>query len=388
MGLDFKIRTFVMKKLNLFTMGLMLIHATGAIADEHSLAKLTDLAGASGFEKSVRDAVKQQWQPSMNRITVDGMGNLIGQYKTNQKGPNVLLMAHMDEVGYMIESITPDGFLKIIPLGGIPSSVIFAQRWMVSTPKGAILAYSGMDSTHLIDEVKKNQLPKGNAVFLDIGAETKEQAETKFNVRPGLQVTPASQFSALSENRFLAKALDDRLGLALISDVLDSIKNQERPNQLYAAATVQEEVGLRGASTVYKSTHPDITINVEVGIADDYPALIAKRKGRIALGKGPTLFVFDRSMIPHQELLNWVLDLAKKNNIQVQLESEIGYGQDGSKVQSSGSGVPSINIGVPIRYAHQQAGMFDKRDYDQAVKLVSLIVTHLNQQVVEQIKAG
>lgn len=155
-----------MKKLNLFTMGLMLIHATGAIADEHSLAKLTDLAGASGFEKSVRDAVKQQWQPSMNRITVDGMGNLIGQYKTNQKGPNVLLMAHMDEVGYMIESITPDGFLKIIPLGGIPSSVIFAQRWMVSTPKGPILAYSGMDSTHLIDEVKKINCLRGMRYFL------------------------------------------------------------------------------------------------------------------------------------------------------------------------------------------------------------------------------
>ncbi|MBN9226569.1 MULTISPECIES: M42 family metallopeptidase [Legionella] len=378
-----------MKKSKELMLGLMLISATAsAVADEHSLAKLTDLAGASGFEKSVRDVVKQQWQQSMNNLSVDGMGNLIGQYKLNQKGPNVLLMAHMDEVGYMIESITPDGFLKIIPLGGIPASVIFAQRWMVSTPQGPILAYSGMDSTHLIEEAKKNNLPAAHAVFLDIGAENKEQAETKFNVRPGLQVTPASQFSALSDNRFLAKALDDRLGLALIGDVLDSIKNQERPNQLYAAATVQEEVGLRGASTVYQSTHPDITINVEVGIADDYPALVAKRKGRIALGKGPTLFVYDRSMIPHQELLNWILDLAKKNNIQVQLESEIGYGQDGSKVQGSGSGVPSINIGVPIRYAHQQAGVFDKRDYDQAVKLVSLIVTHLNQQVVDQIKAG
>ncbi len=378
-----------MKKLNGLTIGLMLISATtGAVVDEYSLVKLTDLAGASGFEKSVRDLVKQQWQQSMSNLTVDGMGNLIGQYKEDQKGPHVLLMAHMDEVGYMVESITPDGFLKIIPLGGIPASVIFAQRWTVSTPNGPILAYSGMDSTHLLEEAKKNNLPAANAVFLDIGAESKEQAETKFMVRPGLQVTPASQFSPLSENRFLAKALDDRLGLALIGDVLDSIKNKDRPNQLYAAATVQEEVGLRGASTVYQSTHPDITINVEVGIADDYPALVAKRKGRIALGKGPTLFVYDRSMIPHQELLNWILDLAKNNNIQVQLESEVGYGQDGSKVQGSGSGVPSINIGVPIRYAHQQAGVFDKRDYDQAVKLVGLIVTHLNQKVVDKIKEG
>ncbi len=369
-------------------MGFMMMTSLDVSADQHSLAKLTDLAGASGFEKSVRDVVKLQWQQSMSRVTVDGMGNLIGVYKENAKGPNVLLMAHMDEVGYMVESITPDGFLKIIPLGGIPASVIFAQRWTVSTPKGPILAYSGMDSTHLIEEPKKNKLPAVNAVFLDIGAETKEQAETQFNVRPGLQVTPASQFSPLSENRYLAKALDDRLGLALIGDVLESIHNQQQPNQLFTAATVQEEVGLRGASTVFNSTHPDVTINVEVGIADDYPALIAARKGKIALGKGPTLFVYDRSMIPHQELLSWILDLAKKNNIQVQLESEIGYGQDGSKVQGSGSGVPSINIGVPIRYAHQQAGVFDKRDYDQAVKLISLIVTHLNQNVVDQIKAG
>ncbi|WP_115702667.1 M42 family metallopeptidase [Legionella sainthelensi] len=378
----------MMKKINAVLMGFMMMASLDVSADQHSLAKLTDLAGASGFEKSVRDVVKLQWQQSMSRVTVDGMGNLIGVYKENAKGPNVLLMAHMDEVGYMVESITPDGFLKIIPLGGIPASVIFAQRWTVSTPKGPILAYSGMDSTHLIEEPKKNKLPAVNAVFLDIGAETKEQAETQFNVRPGLQVTPASQFSPLSENRYLAKALDDRLGLTLIGDVLESINNQQQPNQLFTAATVQEEVGLRGASTVFNSTHPDVTINVEVGIADDYPALIAVRKGKIALGKGPTLFVYDRSMIPHQELLSWILDLAKKNNIQVQLESEIGYGQDGSKVQGSGSGVPSINIGVPIRYAHQQAGVFDKRDYDQAVKLISLIVTHLNQNVVDQIKAG
>ncbi|CAM3400269.1 M42 family metallopeptidase [Legionella longbeachae] len=377
-----------MKKINAVLMVLMMTGAFAVSADQNSLAKLTDLAGASGFEKSVRDVVKQQWQQSMSRVTVDGMGNLIGLYKDNPQGPNVLLMAHMDEVGYMVESITPDGFLKIIPLGGIPASVIFAQRWTVSTPNGPILAYSGMDSTHLIEEPKKNKLPAVNAVFLDIGAETKEQAETQFNVRPGLQVTPASQFSPLSENRYLAKALDDRLGLALIGDVLESIKNKQHPNQLFTAATVQEEVGLRGASTVFNSTHPDVTINVEVGIADDYPALIAARKGKIALGKGLTLFVYDRSMIPHQELLSWILDLAKKNNIQVQLESEIGYGQDGSKVQGSGSGVPSINIGVPIRYAHQQAGVFDKRDYDQAVKLISLIVTHLNQNAVDQIKAG
>ena len=164
----------------------------------------------------------------------------------------------------------------------------------------------------------------------------------------------------------------------MISEVLEKLKTQKQPNQLFAAATVQEEIGLRGASTVFHTTHPDIAINVEVGIADDYPALLAERKGRIALGKGPALFVYDKSMIPHQELLNWILALAKTNNIPIQLESELGYGEDGSKVQGSGAGVPTINIGIPIRYAHQQAGVFDQRDYEQTIKLVSLIVSNLD----------
>ncbi|VEH37391.1 endo-1,4-beta-glucanase [Legionella sainthelensi] len=99
-----------MKKINAVLMGVMMMASLDVSADQHSLAKLTDLAGASGFEKSVRDVVKLQWQQSMSRVTVDGMGNLIGVYKENAKGPNVLLMAHMDEVGYMVESITPDGF--------------------------------------------------------------------------------------------------------------------------------------------------------------------------------------------------------------------------------------------------------------------------------------
>ncbi|WP_051546067.1 M42 family metallopeptidase [Legionella lansingensis] len=355
--------------------------------DNNFLATLTDLAGAPGFENAVRNVVKSQWQHSLSQATTDGIGNLIGQFKSDQKGPRVLLMAHMDEVGYMVEFITSDGFLKVIPLGGIPTAVIYAQRWIISTPKGPVLAYSGMDSTHLLDETKKSLTPINNAIFLDIGAENQEEAEKK-GIRPGLQVTPASQFSQLSEHRFLAKALDDRLGLALISDVLKTIKNQKLPNQLYVAATVQEEVGLRGAGTVFNSTHPDITINIEVGIADDYPALIAERKGRITLGKGPSVFIYDRSMIPNQALLDWILTLAEKNNLKVQLEVETGYGQDGSKVQGSGPGVPTINIGIPIRYAHQQAGVFDKRDYEQAVKLVSLIINNLNQQAVDQIKMG
>ncbi|WBV70986.1 hypothetical protein PGH42_14265 [Legionella pneumophila] len=104
--------------------------------------------------KNVRHLVQKQWQPYMAELKIDGMGNLIGQRRDNQKGPKLLFMAHLDETGFMVESITPDGFLKVIPLGGIANSVIYAQRWTVSTPKGSVLAYSGMDSPHLLGDKK------------------------------------------------------------------------------------------------------------------------------------------------------------------------------------------------------------------------------------------
>lgn len=362
----------------------MLLCSQAYSNDLNNLSNLTNLPGVSGFEKPVREMVKQQWQPWMQSLVVDGMGNLIGQSKKNQSGPRLVLMAHMDEVGFMVESITPDGFLRVIPLGGVPTAVSYAQRWTISTPKGPVSGYSGMDSTHLLDELKKSQIPNQNALIIDIGAENAQQA-ANMGVRPGLGVTPSSQFTPLTENRILAKALDDRIGLALISDLLPALKQQ--PNQLFLAATVQEEVGLRGASTVFEKTHADIGINIEIGIADDYPLLLAERKGRIGLGKGPTLFVYDKSMIPNQALLSWILSLAEKNNIPVQLEVETGYGEDGAKLQASGPGVPTINIGIPIRYAHQQGGVFDKRDYEQAITLVRLIVENLDQKAMDGINS-
>lgn len=349
------------------------------------LETLTNLPGVSGFEKPVRQALQKQWQPFLKEVQVDGMGNMVGFHVNNQQGPRLLLMSHMDEVGFMVESITEDGFLKVVPLGGITDSVVYAQRWQIQTGKGSVIAYSGMDSPHLLNEKNKQSIPGKNALFLDIGADSKQQAEQQFGIRPGLPVTPDSKFTRLSDRRYMAKALDDRIGLAAITDVLQQLRHQQ-PNQLYVAATVQEEVGSRGASTVYASTKADIAINVEVGLADDYPLLSAERKKRIQLGKGPTLFVYDHTMIPNQELVDWIIALAARHNIPLQLEVETGYGEDGAKLQTSGQGVPTVNLGIPMRYAHQQAGIFDERDYQQLVKLLTLIVENLGPDTYKKIR--
>ena len=352
------------------------------------LATLTNTPAVSGYEKPIRTLLQTQWQSPGADSQIDGMGNLISLYKGRESGPKLLLMAHMDETGFMVESVTPQGFVKVVPIGGIANAVIYAQRWQIAADKGAVTGYSGMDSPHLLNDKKMTRSPQMKALFLDIGAQDQEDAMKHFGIRPGLAVAPVSEFTQLSETRFLAKALDDRIGLAAISEVLETVKRHPPACQLMAAATVQEEIGLRGASTVYKATHPDVAINVEVGIADDYPAVMAERKNTIFLGKGPTLFVYDRSMIPNQALLKWARSLARKTHIPVQLEVEAGYGEDAAKLQTSGRGIPAINIGIPVRYAHQHAGVFDKRDYNNAVRLLTLMVENFNQDVVNRVKKG
>ncbi|KTD58141.1 M42 family metallopeptidase [Legionella shakespearei] len=367
-----------MKKIGIILASLLAfsVHADSSL---DFLKQLTLLPGASGDEKAVREVMKTRWQAAGAKVAVDGIGNLIASPANPGQGPKVLLMAHMDEIGYMVESITPEGFLKVLPIGGVYPSVSYAHRWQINTPKGIVVAYSGMDSPHQLSDAEKAILPPADqSIFLDVGAKDKQEAEA-LGLRNGLFVTPEPAWAAMGASRYLAKALDDRAGLAVITDVLESKK--AHPNQLFLAATVQEEIGLRGAGTVYPSIKPDVVINVEVGIADDYPQVISKRKGRISLGKGPGLFVYDKSMIPHQGLLNWIIKLAHDNNIPLQLEIEPGYGEDGAKLQASGAGIPVINIGMPIRYAHQEGGIFDKADYENTIKLVQLIVSQLNSTV-------
>lgn len=357
-------------------------------SDLKNIAQLTEIPAISGFEKPVREWLKTHWQPYTRQLTADRMGNLIASHRNNQQGPKLLLMSHMDEVGLMVDSITNDGFIKVQPIGGIYSAVTFAQRWQIVTPKGVIEGYSGYDAPHLLGSDKKNAGTDISKLFIDIGAISKKQAEIQYGVRPGLPIAPKSQFTKLSDRRYLAKSLDDRIGLAAITETLRNVSPRYQPNQLFAAATVQEEVGLRGASTIDASTNADIAINVEIGLADDYPEVTAKRKNHVKLGAGPTLFVYDRSMIPNQGLVDWVIQLARRNNIPLQLELESGYGEDGSKMQISGRGVPVVNLGIPMRYAHQHAGVFDIQDYRQLVKLLGLIVSNLNESALSQIESG
>ena len=204
-------------------------------------------------------------------------------------------------------------------------------------------------------------------------------------IRPGLPIAYETEFVKLGDTgRYLAKAWDDRVGLAVITHVLQGLG--AHPNQVVVAATVQEEIGLRGAAVVEESLQPDIVINLEIGIAADFPLMTSPTLSQEALGKGPGIFVYDRSMIPSNQLIEWILETASENGVPTQFESVSGYGQDAAELQRSATGIPAVNIGIPTRYGHSQSGVIDRVDYDNTVKLVRLMIEGLSGQAVEQIR--
>jgi len=352
------------------------------------LEELTNAHGPSGFEGPVRKIMRREWASLVSNLETDGMGNLLGTLKGTTEGPRVLLMAHMDEVGFIVRFIDDDGFIYFNPVGGYFDQSILTQQMKIMTPKGPVIGYTGMKSGHSFQGDERNQMVELRDVFLDIGARSRLEAEDIFGIRPGLPITYDADFRDLNgTGRYLAKAWDDRAGLAAITEVLQRLQDRSHPNTVVVAATTQEEIsGRRGASVVYESLKPDIVLNLEIGVASDFPLLTSPKEAQGQLGGGPSLFVFDGSMLPNQKLIEWIMEVADRNGIDYQFESVSGYGEDASVLQRSGRGIPAINLGITTRYAHSQLGVVELTDYEKMVDLLHVLVMGLTEEQAAAIR--
>ena len=348
------------------------------------LKELTNANAAPGFEGPVRDILKREWQGVVKDLHTDGIGNLLGSLSGT--GPRVLVMAHMDEVGFMVRYIDANGFVFFHPIGTNIDQAVLTQRFAIMTARGPVVGYTGVKSPHIVPAEERNSMVQVADMFLDLGVKSRDEAE-KLGVRPGLPMTYHTQFEVLNDgtNRYLAKAFDDRVGLAILTQALQRFQSAPHPNTLLAAATVQEELGSRGAQVIYEQTKPDIVINLEIGVAGDFPLRVSPKLSQESLGKGATVFIFQGDMIPNNKLVDWVTEVAKTEKIPIQYSAVSTYGQDGSALQRSGASMPVINIGVPTRYAHSQSGVIDRADYDAAAKLVTKMIEKLSAAQVKVI---
>jgi endoglucanase len=349
------------------------------------LKELTEAFGPSGFEDSVRKIMRRELLGLSDTITTDGIGSLIAQLPGSKANPRIMLAAHMDEVGLMVKYITADGFVKFQQLGGWLDQSLLGQRWRIMTGKQEVIGVTGVKTPHVMGaEERRNGLKLDN-LFIDIGATSQKDAEDRLGIRPGDPIVPVSEFARLDEGRlYLGKAWDDRVGLAVILEVARALNNNHPPNTVYAIGTVQEEVGLRGARTSSYVVKPDIGINIEAGVAGDYPG-ITKDEAQERLGGGPTIFLHDSMMLPNVNLRNLVETVAKANNITVQFNVLKGYGEDGAEIQRSRTGTPTVNIAIPTRYLHSHNGIINRSDFDSAVRLVTAVIHSLDSDVCDSL---
>lgn len=356
--------------------------------DEKSINLLKTLCesfGPSGFERETARIVKEYIQLYADEVTKDKLGSVIFKRRGEAERPRVLIAGHIDEVGFVVSGIDEKtGFLTFNPLGGWWDQVLLTQRVIIRTQKGDVPGVIAAKPPHLIPEEERRKVVEKNKMFIDIGVSSKKEAE-EMGIRIGDPVVPWSPFSVIRNGKVaMGKAFDDRIGAFIAMEVVRRLKEGDisHPNTVFGAATVQEEVGLRGATTVAHVVDPDVAIILEVDIAGDVPG-IKPYEAPAKMGKGPSILTFDSSMIPNQPLKNFVIKTAEEMGIPYQLSQVSRGGTDAGKIHISRAGCPSIVISVPTRHIHSHVGLLSLEDAENAIKLTLELVKKFNSEVVQ-----
>lgn len=344
---------------------------------------LTELPGAPGNEHAVRAFMKKEIEPYADSIIQDHLGSVFGVKNGDEKGPRIMVAGHMDEVGFMVTAITENGMIRFQPLGGWWSQTMLAQRVHIWTEKGPVDGVISSTPPHLLTDAQRSKPMDIKNMMIDIGAD--DQADAKaIGIKPGQSILPASSFTPLANpKKIMAKAWDNRYGCGLAIELLKELNGKQLPNMLYSGATVQEEVGLRGAQTAAHLINPDLFFALDASPAND----ASGDKNEFGqLGKGVLLRIFDRSMVTHGGIRDYVLDTAESNHIPYQYFVSPG-GTDAGRIHTTGNGVPSAVIGICSRYIHTHASIIHTDDYDAAKELLVKLVQQMDQATADSIKS-
>lgn len=352
------------------------------------LKALTDAKGIPGNEREVREVFRSYIEPVSDTFELDGLGSAIAAKVGDAAGPKVMIAGHLDEVGFMVTRIDDKGFIRFQTVGGWVSQVMLAQKVTIITRSGEeIVGVIGSKPPHVISAAERQKAFPIKDMFIDVGAMDKEEVES-FGIRPGDMIVPSFDFTVMKNEKFLlAKAWDNRIGLAIAIEVLKNLQKENHPNTVYGVGTVQEEVGTRGARTSAHFIQPDIGFGVDVGIAGDTPG-VTPTEATSKMGKGPQIILYDATMVAHAGLRNFVTDVADELEIPYQFEAIPMGGTDSGPIHLTGDGVPSLSITIATRYIHSHSSMLHRDDFENAVKLITEVVKRLDKETVSAIRFG
>lgn len=330
------------------------------------LKKLCLLNGTSGDENSVRNAIINML-PEDCSYTVDPLGNLIVEKKGEAEPENrVALFAHMDEVGFIVTYINEEGYVYVDSVGGIDESALFSKKITINGCVGV----AGGKAIHQCGGDESKKIPKITDVALDFGFESKEEAEKYISL--GDFGYFRSDFVEFGKGFIKSKALDDRVGCALILELL-----QKKSKINYTAVfTVQEEVGTRGATVSAYTVKPDYAIVVEGTTASDIPDT-PDRKKVCKTGEGAVVTFMDRGTIYNKDLYKKAFEIAKNNDIPCQTKTVVAGGNDASAIHKAAGGIKTIAVSLPCRYIHSGSSVCNSKDIEAVEKLTTALLEDL-----------
>ena len=316
------------------------------------LKDLSLTTGVSGSEEKIREFIKSKVKTKVDEVYQDSLGNLICVKKG--KGEKVMLAAHMDEIGLIATFVDDNGFIRFSNIGGVSAFYSLGQRVLFENGAFGTISYDGD-----LEEMKNLKLSK---MYIDIGEGSKEDVLKKIKI--GEKACFYSEPKAQGDV-FIAKAMDDRCGCAVLIDVLEKLKDTDK--ELYFVFTVQEEVGLRGAKTAAYGLMPDIAIAVDVTLVGDTPKA---KPMDVSLGKGPAIKIKDNSVLCHKDVVSRLVKTCEKSKIPYQSEILEAGGTDIGAIHLTGGGIPSGGVSIPSRYVHSPNEMVNLKDLEMAVKLL------------------
>lgn len=339
------------------------------------LATLSNTFGPSGNEEYVRQILKKELEEYTDEVRVDKLGNIFFFHHGREGYPNVMLAAHMDEVGFIVTFIEDNGFLRFYTLGGITSNILPGQTILLKGDKSPLKGIIGTKPPHIMTTEEQKKIIPMEDLFIDVGAENLKEAEGK-GVKIGTLGVFDVEFTELGGGYLRGKAFDDRAGCTVLVEVFKALKDS--PYTLTAVGTVQEEVGLRGARTAAWQLDPDYGLALEGTFAADVPGsrpdrMSAKLKG------GPVITIVDRATITHPTILNTLIKLGREKSIPFQFKKVPMGGTDAGAIHLTKAGVPSGTVAVPCRYIHGPASVMHIDDLRNTTVLVKGFVKAISE---------
>lgn len=337
------------------------------------LRRICETPGAPGYEQRIREFVISEVSPLVNEVSIDNMGNVIA-VKKGKSPKKVMIAAHMDEIGFIVNYIDDDGFLRFVPLGGFDPKTLSSQRVLVHG-KEDVVGVMGSKPIHIMSPEERSKQVPINEYFIDLGM-SKEKAEALIPIG-----SPVTRLGALIEmgDCVNSKSLDNRVSVFILIEALRALKDVEVPFDIYGVFTVQEEVGLRGAISASHLIDPDFGLGLDVTIAFDVPGSNG-HDAVTCLGKGAAIKILDGSTICDYRMVNYLKKVADDQKIKWQPEILPKGGTDTAGIQRYGKkGAIAGAISIPLRHMHQTIELANKEDIRDCISLLTESLKALDQ---------